>query len=227
MAEFPSSHLRLKMAIVYLSLKTRKKSIKIDTMNKIWKVIFHVPSVKITARSSQLFPIFHQLWPWKCRLCLLFNFPPGTASTFVSITGHFFGCSSSFLPFRLVRTFLCLLALPSAWFWPTTFLTTSIHNPTSSPCLFRPRRQCRCDELITRPDESYRLWYVVVCDIEISWMRRPWPTGGCRAKNKQAIFVTTQNTKKNKKCNKKLKTFIWRFDLNVLWAYGNSGLRKK
>jgi len=23
-----------------------------------------------------------------------------------------------------------------------------------------------CDELITRPKESYRLWYVVVCDLE-------------------------------------------------------------
>ena len=23
-----------------------------------------------------------------------------------------------------------------------------------------------CDELITRPDESYRLWCVVVCDLE-------------------------------------------------------------
>jgi len=43
-----------------------------------------------------------------------------------------------------------------------------------------------CDELITRPEESYRLWCVVVCDREISWMRRPWPAGGCRAKkNKQ------------------------------------------
>jgi len=40
-----------------------------------------------------------------------------------------------------------------------------------------------CDELITRPEESYRLWCVVVCDLETSWMRRPWPTGGCRAKN--------------------------------------------
>jgi hypothetical protein len=35
-----------------------------------------------------------------------------------------------------------------------------------------------CDELITRPEESYRLWCVVVCDLEISWRRRPWPTGG-------------------------------------------------
>jgi hypothetical protein len=42
-----------------------------------------------------------------------------------------------------------------------------------------------CDELITRPETSYRLWCVVVCDLETSWMRRPWPTGGCRTKNKQ------------------------------------------
>ena len=41
-----------------------------------------------------------------------------------------------------------------------------------------------CDELITRPEESYRLW-CVVCDLETSWLRRPLPTGGCRAKNKQ------------------------------------------
>jgi hypothetical protein len=26
-----------------------------------------------------------------------------------------------------------------------------------------------CDELITRPEESYRLWRVVVCDQETSW----------------------------------------------------------
>jgi hypothetical protein len=32
-----------------------------------------------------------------------------------------------------------------------------------------------CDELITRPEESYLLWCVVVCDLETSWMRRPWP----------------------------------------------------
>ena len=33
-----------------------------------------------------------------------------------------------------------------------------------------------CDGPITRPEESYRLWCVVVCDLEISWMRRPWPS---------------------------------------------------
>jgi hypothetical protein len=35
-----------------------------------------------------------------------------------------------------------------------------------------------CDKLITRPEESYRLWYVVVCDLETSTMRRPWPALG-------------------------------------------------
>jgi len=50
-----------------------------------------------------------------------------------------------------------------------------------------------CDELITRPEESYRMWCVVVCELETSWMRRPWPTGDCRARHKQTnkqIFLS-------------------------------------
>ena len=35
-----------------------------------------------------------------------------------------------------------------------------------------------CDELIPRPEKSYRMCYVDVCDLETSWMRRPWPTRG-------------------------------------------------
>ena len=35
-----------------------------------------------------------------------------------------------------------------------------------------------CDEPITRPEESYRMWWVVVCDLGTSWMMSPWPTGG-------------------------------------------------
>ena len=31
-----------------------------------------------------------------------------------------------------------------------------------------------CDELITRPEESYRLWYVVVCDLETSRIGAPY-----------------------------------------------------
>jgi hypothetical protein len=38
-----------------------------------------------------------------------------------------------------------------------------------------------CDELITCPEESYRVWCVVVSDLETSRMR-PWPTGVSCAK---------------------------------------------
>jgi len=31
-----------------------------------------------------------------------------------------------------------------------------------------------CDELITCPEESYRLWCVVVCDVETSRMGAPY-----------------------------------------------------
>ena len=39
-----------------------------------------------------------------------------------------------------------------------------------------------CDELMTRPKESYRLWCVVLCDLESSRKRRQWPTWGSSAK---------------------------------------------
>jgi len=42
-----------------------------------------------------------------------------------------------------------------------------------------------CDELITRPEESYWLWCVVVYDLETLIMRRSWPIDGCRTSNKQ------------------------------------------
>ena len=41
-----------------------------------------------------------------------------------------------------------------------------------------------CDELITCPEESYRLWCVVMCDLQTSRIRRPWPEFGCRATKK-------------------------------------------
>ena len=46
-----------------------------------------------------------------------------------------------------------------------------------------------CNGLVTRPDESYRLWCVVVCDLETLWMKRPWPTAGCCAKNQQTCDI--------------------------------------
>jgi len=45
-----------------------------------------------------------------------------------------------------------------------------------------------CDGLIAGPEESYRLLCVVVCDLETSGMRRPWPTWGCCATNKQKMY---------------------------------------
>jgi hypothetical protein len=49
-----------------------------------------------------------------------------------------------------------------------------------------------CDELITRPEESYRLWCVILCDLETSRMRRSWPAlGRCATKNNSYIVLFT------------------------------------
>jgi hypothetical protein len=58
-----------------------------------------------------------------------------------------------------------------------------------------------CDRLITRPEESYRLWRVVVCDLETSKMRRLKPaTGlwkiqpkGCNAKKTTYPFFSCEH----------------------------------
>ena len=47
-----------------------------------------------------------------------------------------------------------------------------------------------CDEQIGRPEESYRLWCVVVCDLETSKMRRPWPALGRSATGKKYIYIS-------------------------------------
>jgi len=47
-----------------------------------------------------------------------------------------------------------------------------------------------CDELITRPEESYRVWCVIVCDLETSRMRSPWPLLGRSAIGKKILCVT-------------------------------------
>jgi len=45
-----------------------------------------------------------------------------------------------------------------------------------------------CDELITRPEESYRLW-CVVCELETSRIR-PWPALGRSATGKKKLNTT-------------------------------------
>ena len=42
-----------------------------------------------------------------------------------------------------------------------------------------------CDELINRPEESCRLYCVIVCDLETSRMRRPWSALGCSARKRK------------------------------------------
>ena len=51
-----------------------------------------------------------------------------------------------------------------------------------------------CDELITRPEESYRLWCVVVCDLETLRMRRPWPALGRSATAKTKALASLYNS---------------------------------
>ena len=47
-----------------------------------------------------------------------------------------------------------------------------------------------CDELITRPEESYRLWCVVdLSRNHVNEEALPHWGGGCRAKNKQSIWT--------------------------------------
>jgi hypothetical protein len=50
-----------------------------------------------------------------------------------------------------------------------------------------------CDKLITHPEESYRLWCVVVCDLETWRMMRPWPALG-RSATEGGIRVIFHDT---------------------------------
>ena len=50
-----------------------------------------------------------------------------------------------------------------------------------------------CDGPIPRPEESYRLWCIIVCNLETSRMRRPWPALGCCATKENVIHDRTDN----------------------------------
>jgi hypothetical protein len=47
---------------------------------------------------------------------------------------------------------------------------------------------CRglCDGPIPSPEESYRLWCVIVCDLETLRLTRPWPALGCCARERES-----------------------------------------
>ena len=77
-----------------------------------------------------------------------------------------------------------------------------------------------CDGLITRPEESYRLWCVVVCDLETSWMRRP--TGGCCAKTnkpKVQLHVSVLDNSHLQVVHESLESSYTRFNMGcVQWG---------
>ena len=56
-----------------------------------------------------------------------------------------------------------------------------------------------CDQLITRPEESYRLWCVVVCDLETSRIAAPYiyiyDISSLRVNNIQDCFSTWKTGK--------------------------------
>jgi len=86
-------------------------------------------------------------------------------------------------------------------------------NPTEE-WMFVCREYCvlsgrgLCDELITRPEESYRLWCVVVCDLETSRMRRSWPVLGCSATHKKKNLVVREETAR-----------IWKVNPRRIWVF--------
>jgi len=94
-------------------------------------------------------------------------------------------------------------------------------------------RRGLCDELIARLEESYRLWCVVECDLETSWMRRPWPTGDCCAKIKKNVGFTLQQfclMERKLKIfegnttgwNLTLRLFHWSLDSDRSWLHSSS-----
>jgi len=68
-----------------------------------------------------------------------------------------------------------------------------------------------CDELITRPEESCRLWCIVVCDPETS-MKKPWLALGRGAtEKKKSVFLLAVNWKiRARLCAVESALFIWR-----------------
>jgi len=46
-----------------------------------------------------------------------------------------------------------------------------------------------CEELVTRPEESWRLW-CVLHDLETCRRRRPWPGLGCSATGEEILMIT-------------------------------------
>jgi hypothetical protein len=75
-------------------------------------------------------------------------------------------------------------------------ITTETWMSVSCECCVLSGRGL-CVGLITRPEESYRVWCgETPFDCEASIMRRPWPTGGCWAIKKRYRLKHFMNKKR-------------------------------
>ena len=87
------------------------------------------------------------------------------------------GLRRRFSAARLLR--LCVRIPPGIWmFVCCKYCVSSGRGP--------------CDGLITCPEESYRLWRVVVCDLETSKMRRLKPATGLWKYNQRVVTPRKQ-----------------------------------
>ena len=66
----------------------------------------------------------------------------------------------------------------------------------SCECCVLSRRDL-CDEPIPRPEEFYRLWHVMMCDLETSRTRRRWAV----APGERKTRILEKNARKNRKCS--------------------------
>jgi len=78
-----------------------------------------------------------------------------------------------------------------------------------------------CDELITHPEESYRLWCIIVCDLETLRMGRPWPALGRSATRKKKCLLSCITKYRdcfilNKRCSLQWNNKVWNMRLWML-----------
>ena len=59
-------------------------------------------------------------------------------------------------------------------------------------------RRVLCDELISRPEEFYRLWRVVVCNLETSKEEAKSPLKGCEYKPTMGFDAEGEREKKDR-----------------------------
>ena len=72
---------------------------------------------------------------------------------------------------------------------------------------------------ITRPEESYRVWCVDVCDIDTSIMKSSWPTGGLLSQKETKQTFLTKATDGGERSSSRPGRFTpVRIKLQARWA---------